>query len=78
MTIAEQNEARYGRSKSHFDRVMEKMSNASGKRYGEIEALAGKNGDCHSRETTYRRWKFGAGNLSRKGWLKRGFEENRK
>lgn len=76
---AAENEDRYGESApTYADRIMERMSNTRGKNYFEIEALAGRNGKCHSRKTTYRRYKFGKGSVSRKGYLESGFEENKK
>ena len=77
MRIAE-NERKYGGQLTHTDRIVDRLSLAHGRNYRRIESLAGTNGECHSRKTTYRRFKFGKGNLSRKGWLKAGFDENRK
>lgn len=78
MRIAE-NERKYGNGQlTHTDRLMERLAHTGGRNYARIEALAGTNGDCHSRKTTYRRMKFGSGRLTRKGWLEAGFEENTK
>ena len=63
-------EEKYGESLTYADRICGHISESENNRYDQIESLVGKNGDCHSRKTTYRRWKFGKGNLSKKGWLK--------
>ena len=78
--IADANEEKYGGEHgiTYADRMIEKTSTATSKRYDEIESLVGTNGDCHSRQTTYRRWKFGRGNLSKGGWEAQGFSENKK
>lgn len=66
-------EEKYSGGLTFADRLVQCRGISS--RYGRIEALAGKNGECHSRKTTYRRWKFGKGNVSRKGWLRQGFDQ---
>ena len=73
------NEAKYGDdAPTYADRMIDKFTNTHGRNYSAIEAMAGHNGDCHSRKTTYRRFKFGKGSISRKGYLAQGFEENRR
>lgn len=74
--IAVRNEAKYDASPTYADRMSSGLDLTRGRNYDAIESLAGTNGDCHSRETTYRRYKFGKGTLSHKGWLRSGFQEN--
>ena len=77
--VAAANEAKYGDgAPTYADRMIDKFTNTHGRNYSAIEAMAGHNGDCHSRKTTYRRFKFGKGSISRKGYLAQGFEENRR
>lgn len=75
-SIADANERKYGEQLTYADRLMEKKSEKKNNRYARIEGMAGRNGDCHSRKTTYRHQKYGKGNLSLRGYLKEGFEEN--
>lgn len=76
-SIADANERKYGEQLTYEDRLMAKTSESKSNRYERIESMAGNNGYCHSRKTTYRRLKFGRGNLSLSGYLKEGFEENK-
>ena len=78
VSVADLNEQKYGGDQlTYEDRLMAKTSESKSNRYERIESMAGNNGDCHSRKTTYRRLKFGRGNLSLSGYLKEGFEQNR-
>lgn len=74
--LADENERKYGEQLTYADRMMGRTSETENNRYARIEGMAGRNGDCHSRKTTYRHQKYGKGNLSLRGYLKEGFEEN--
>ena len=73
---AEALEKKYGESLTYADRLCSHSNDSENNRYSQIESLAGKNGDCHSRKTTYFRWKYGKGNMGPKGFLKSGFPQN--
>ena len=75
-SIADANERKYGEQLTYEDRLMDDKSEKKNNRYARIEGMAGNNGDCHSRKTTYRRLKFGKGNIGRSGYLRQGFEQN--
>lgn len=75
-TVAARNEAAYKKAlPTAADRLTERLQATSNRNYSRIQELAGSNGDCHSRKTTYRRKKFGKGNISEKGYLESGFEQ---
>ena len=78
--VASVNERRYAGVSSYVDRAIEKYSAHTGSTSGRYDTIAlsqGLNGDCHSRKTTYRRFKFGKGSLSERGYLRSGFSENK-
>ena len=75
---ADANELKYGGQLTIVDRYLQSSYSSLNpqKRYSMIEEGRGTNGDCHSRKTTYRRYKFGKGNVGRRGWLLKGFEQS--
>lgn len=73
--IARMNEERFGGQLTYEDRFLDKRARPVMR---VIEENKPDIGDCTTRKGVYRRMHFGAGNLSRKGWLKRGFAENLK
>jgi hypothetical protein len=77
--VASANERRYAGVVSYVDRAIDKYNAHTGTahgRYDTIAAAQGTNGDCHSRKTTYRRFKFGKGSISERGWMRQGFQQN--
>lgn len=79
--IASANERKYaGVAAPYADRAIEKYNAHTGTAHGRYDTISlaqGLNGDCHSRKTTYRRFKFGKGSISERGYLKSGFSENK-
>ena len=79
--LASANERKYADVASPYaDRAIEKYNAHTGTSHGRYDTIAlaqGLNGDCHSRKTTYRRFKFGKGSLSELGYLRSGFSENK-
>ena len=79
--LASANERKYADVASPYaDRAIEKYNAHTGTSHGRYDTIAlaqGLNGDCHSRKTTYRRFKFGKGSLSERGYLRNGFSENK-
>lgn len=79
--IASANERKYADVAAPYaDRAIEKYNAHTGTSHGRYDTIAlaqGLNGDCHSRKTTYRRFKFGRGNISERGYLRSGFSENK-
>ena len=79
--LASANERKYADVASPYaDRAIEKYNAHTGTSHGRYDTIAlaqGTNGDCHSRKTTYRRFKFGKGSLSERGYLRSGFSENK-
>lgn len=79
--LASANERKYADVASPYaDRAIEKYNAHTGTSHGRYDTIAlaqGLNGDCHSRKTTYRRFKYGKGSLSERGYLRSGFIENK-
>lgn len=79
--LASANERKYADVAAPYaDRAIEKYNAHTGTSHGRYDTIAlsqGLNGDCHSRKTTYRRFKFGKGSLSERGYLRSGFSENK-
>lgn len=75
---AYENERKYGEQLTYADRMIEARDDATRNRYTSIEAMAGNNGGCTTRKGTWRRLKFGKGNIGKAGFERQGFEENRK
>ena len=73
---ADENERKYGEQLTYADRMMEARDDATRIRYTSIEAMAGNNGGCTTLKGTWRRLKFGKGNIGKKGFEKLGFKEN--
>lgn len=71
-------EEKYGESLTWADRMMTARDGSTCTRYAEIRAMAGNNGDCTTRQGTWRRFKFGKGNIGKRGFERQGFEENQK
>ena len=71
-------EEKYGGSVTYADRLIDARSSSTSNLYSEIQAMAGNNGDCTTRKGTWRRFKFGKGNIGKRGVEKQGFKENKK
>lgn len=71
-------EEKYGESLTWADRMMAARDDSTSTRYAEIQAMAGTNGGCTTRKGTWRRFKYGKGNIGKRGFEKKGFEENQK
>ena len=73
---ADENELKYGEQLTYSDRMTQCRDDRTANRYDSIQSLAGRNGGCTTRRGTYRRLKYGKGNVGRRGFEKQGFEEN--
>lgn len=73
---AEENERKYGDQLTYADRMIQSRDECTRNRYDSIEANVGNNGTCTTRRGTYRKLKFGKGNIGKKGFEKLGFKEN--
>lgn len=71
-------EEKYGESLTYADRMMDERDVSTSNRYAEIRAMAGNNGGCTTRKGTWRRFKYGKGNIGKRGFEKHGFEEDQK
>lgn len=71
-------EEKYGESLTYADRMMTAMDYSTCNRYAEIRAMAGNNGGCTTRKGTWRRFKYGKGNIGKRGFERQGFEDNQK
>ena len=71
-------EEKYGGSVTYADRLIDARCSSTSNLYSEIQAMSGNNGDCTTRKGTWRRLKFGKGNIGKRGFEKQGFKENRK
>jgi len=75
--LAEANEAKYSGDTlmSAEDRIMSKFDTSN--LYGTIHDMCGvDNGDCTTRKSVYRRYKFGDGRFTKKHFMSKGFEDN--
>ena len=70
-------EEKYGGSVTYADRMIGARASSTSNLYSEIQAMAGNNGDCTTRKGTWRKFKFGKGNIGKRAFEKQGFKENR-
>lgn len=71
-------EEKYGETLTYADRLIDARCSSTSNLYSEIQAMAGNNGDCTTRKGTWRRLKFGKGNIGKAGFERQGFDENSK
>lgn len=76
--IAAANEAKYGSDTTMTaeERIMRRLDSSTTHGYKVLRSMRGENGECTTRRGTYRRWKFGKGNIGSRQFERMGFREN--